>query len=229
MLSICAISDLHGYLPELKPCDLVLICGDTIPLNIQRSATDSLIWYTTTFRFWAEKLPCKKVLFIAGNHEVGFYKQRMLYEDEFSEDKKVTYLEDNLYIYEKDGKRYSIYGTPWCQIFGRWAYMLPNEQLEKIYLGIPHNIDILMTHDAPYGVSDILLQKDCPWANGEHIGNKLLREAILKNKPKIVLHGHLHSTSHEFESLGETKVVNCSLKDEDYQLVYKPLYLDIDK
>lgn len=226
-MRVCIISDCHGYLPELESCDLVLICGDIIPLEIQRSVTDSWIWYSTTFEFWAKKLPCDKVLFIAGNHECGFYKQRGQYRELFPEDNKITYLEDDLYIYEKDSKQYSIYGTPWCQIFGRWAYMLPDEQLEKIYLGIPHNIDILMTHDAPYGVSDILLQKDCPWANGEHIGNKPLREAILKRKPKINVHGHLHSTSHEFELLGDTKVINCSLKDEFYNPIYSPIYFEL--
>ena len=28
MIKICAMSDLHGYLPPVEPCDLVLICGD---------------------------------------------------------------------------------------------------------------------------------------------------------------------------------------------------------
>lgn len=229
MLFICAMSDLHGYLPPVEPCDLVLICGDIVPLKYQSNLELTYYWYKHDFKKWADSLECNKVLFIAGNHEIGLYRQRMKFYDLFPEDSKVTYLEDDLYIYEYENRRYSIYGTPWCQIFGRWAYMLPDEQLEKMYLGIPYNLDILMTHDAPYGVSDILLQKDCPWANGKHIGNKPLREAILKRKPKINVHGHLHSTSHEFELLGDTKVVNCSLKDENYQPVYKPLYLEIDK
>lgn len=226
-MRICAISDCHGELPKLEPCDLVLICGDIVPLDIQRSATESWIWYNTTFKHWTEELLCNKVLFIAGNHEIGLYRQRMRFYDLFPEDSKVTYLEDDLYIYEYENRRYSIYGTPWCQIFGRWAYMLPDEQLEKMYLGIPYNLDILMTHDAPYGVSDILLQEG--YYTGEHIGNKPLAEAILQKAPKIVCHGHLHSTSREFELLGDTKVVNCSLKDENYQPVYEPLYLNIDK
>lgn len=37
MIKICAISDLHGDLPEIRPCDLVLVCGDSIPLNVQAS------------------------------------------------------------------------------------------------------------------------------------------------------------------------------------------------
>ena len=89
------------------------------------------------------------------------------------------------------------------------------------------NLDILITHDAPYGVSDILLQKECKWCTGEHIGNKVLTEAILEKEPKIVLHGHLHSTSREFEELGKSKVINCSIKDEFYNPIYEPLYFEM--
>ena len=36
MIKICAISDLHGYLPKIEPCELVLICGDIVSLCAQR-------------------------------------------------------------------------------------------------------------------------------------------------------------------------------------------------
>lgn len=36
MIKICAISDLHGYLPKIEPCELVLICGDIVGLHAQR-------------------------------------------------------------------------------------------------------------------------------------------------------------------------------------------------
>ena len=44
-MKICAISDLHGYLPELKPCELVLICGDSVPLEYQASSKKTKKWY----------------------------------------------------------------------------------------------------------------------------------------------------------------------------------------
>ena len=159
-----------------------------------------------------------------------YYSSYNKYKNLFPNENKVTYLCHEGYIYKGlDGKEYSIFGTPYCKEFGNWAFMLSDPELEEKYSGIPSGLDILITHDAPYGVSDILLQKDCPWANGEHIGNRPLREEILKKAPKIVLHGHLHSTSREFEELGYSKVVNCSIKDEYYNPVYEPLYLEIDK
>ena len=34
---ICGISDLHGNLPEITSCDIVVICGDIFPLDIQKN------------------------------------------------------------------------------------------------------------------------------------------------------------------------------------------------
>ena len=229
MLSICAMSDLHGYLPEVEPCDLVLICGDIVPLQYQSDIEYTYYWYRDIFRAWVDDLSCNKVLFIAGNHECGFSENIDIFYEMFPENEKATYLQDDLYTYDINNESYRIYGTPWCQEFGKWAFMANDDQLKDIYSSIPENLDILITHDAPYGVSDVLLQKECKWANGEHIGNKPLRQAILEKQPKIVLHGHLHSTSREFENLNTTKVVNCSIKDEFYQPIYKPLYFKINK
>ena len=54
-----------------------------------------------------------------------------------------------------------------------------------------------------------------------------LTELIEEVKPKLLLHGHLHSTNHERENIGDTGVYNVSLIDEFYKMNYKPLYLEI--
>ena len=91
---------------------------------------------------------------------------------------------------------------------------------------IPDKLDVLLTHDAPYGVSDVCLQ-DVWWNKKEHIGSKPLANAVVIKQPKILLHGHLHTTNREEELLGKTSVYNVSLLDEKYEMVYKPLYLEI--
>lgn len=230
MLSVCAMSDLHGYLPPVEPCDLVLICGDIVPLRIQGRTKDSYKWFSTEFKEWAMDLPCDKVIFIAGNHELSFPNHYNDYKQLFYNDSKVTYLCHEGYIYKgPDGKEYSIFGTPYCSEFGTWAFMLPGEELLDLYLQIPKDLDILMTHEQPYKYGDILLQEDCLWANGEHIGNPLLLSIIEVRKPRLQLNGHLHSCSHERIMIGETTHYNVSLKDESYNMVYKPLYLKFDK
>ena len=70
MIKICAMSDLHGYLPEINACELVLICGDIVPLSAQGSSRYTSRWYKRAFKTWAESLPCDKVIFIAGNHKI---------------------------------------------------------------------------------------------------------------------------------------------------------------
>ena len=228
MLSVCILSDLHGYLPKLEPCELILICGDSVPLKIQGSSKDTYKWYVNDFRNWCISQDCNKVIFIAGNHERHFPNHYDDYKSIFNNDYKITYLCHEEYDYQAlDGNTYRIFGTPYCQIFGNWAFMLPDDELAKKYFEIPEGLDILICHDAPYGVSDVLLQPG--YYTGEHIGNKPLREAILRTAPKYVFHGHLHSCNHEFEELGDSKVVNCSIKDEFYNPVYKPLYINIDK
>ena len=219
-MKICAISDLHGELIDISPCNLLIICGDIVPLNVQSGMHKSIKWLRNKFKPWATNLPCDKVIFIAGNHDWVAEKEVKFMLDTFPKDEKVTYLFHEPHEYEG----LKIFGTPYCKIFYNWAFMKDDSILEEKYKDIPKNLDILITHDAPYGVSDVLLQSGY---TKEHIGNKPLREAILEKEPKYVLHGHLHSTSHEFELLGSSKVVNCSIKDEQYQLVYDPIYFEI--
>ena len=226
MVKICAISDLHGYLPKIEPCDLVLICGDIVGLHAQRYPKSCKKWYIDWFKPWVNELPCDKVLFIPGNHEVGMEGHEEEYKELFGPHDKATVLFHESYEYlGSDGETYKIFGTPYCKIFGNWAYMRPNSDLKEKFSEIPEGLDILLTHDAPFGVSDILLQDG--YYTGEHIGNKPLAEAILQKAPKIVCHGHLHSTSREFEELGYSKVVNCSIKDEHYNPIYDPIVFEL--
>lgn len=227
-MRICAISDLHGDLIEIEPCDLVLICGDSVPLNIQSSSKRTLKWYSTKFKSWAESLPCEKVLFIAGNHELGFRGHQIIYEKLFNPENKITYLCNTKYTYKHKDKEYRIFGTPYCQKFGDWAFMYSSSVLWDLYDKIPENLDILVTHDAPYEYGDILLQEDCPWADGTHIGNKVLLGAIQRKQPVLQFNGHLHSCSKDPIKIGNTTHYNVSVKDEKYQLVYNPLYIDYD-
>lgn len=231
MIKICAMSDLHGYLPEVEPCDLVLICGDIVPLRIQGRTKDSYKWFSTEFKEWAMDLPCDKVIFIAGNHELTFPNHYNDYKQLFYNDSKVTYLCHEGYIYKgPDGKEYSIFGTPYCKEFGNWAFMLPEGELSRMYLDIPSGLDILITHDQPYFYGDVLLQEDCPWATGENIGNPALAMAIINEAPRYQFNGHLHSCDHNEIIINEKTIhYNVSLKDESYQPVYEPLYLEIDK
>lgn len=70
MVKIAATSDLHGYLPNIEEVDILLICGDILPLDIQVNMPKSLQWLEYSFKPWAEALKCDQVVFIAGNHKI---------------------------------------------------------------------------------------------------------------------------------------------------------------
>lgn len=226
-MKVMAMSDLHGYLipvEDLTSCELVCICGDIVPLEIQANSRKTKQWLRQQFKSWAESLPCEKVIFIAGNHDLHFNLKFM--EEHFPFEAKVTYLCHEKYTHEAGGREYLIFGTPYCRQFGNWAYMEDQETLKKLYEEIPSHCDILLTHDQPYEYGDILLQK-MSWYTGEHIGNPALRDAILDKQPKYLFCGHLHSTTHECVKIGQTERYNVSIKDERYDSVYEPLIIEI--
>lgn len=220
---------MHGqYDFKIEPSDLVLICGDIVPLEIQFDLDLSLKWLKDCFIPWCNNLPCEKVIFIAGNHDKVIYQRTTEVKDLLKGQDKVIYLECEIYEY----KGLVIYGTPICKIFGRWSFMEPYDIQKKRYerhLKSIEKIDIIMSHDAPYGISDIILQEDCPWADGEHLGNPALRFFLDEAQPKIMVHGHLHSSNRECEMCGKTEVYNVSLLNENYEMAYKPKYIEINE
>ena len=229
-MKVVVISDLHGHLPiypssyweGIEECELLLICGDILPLRIQTNMLESRLWLTEEFKPWAASLPVEQVYFIAGNHDAWLERNDLIAHQIFSSHDKVTYLKNEYidYLSIQDSKVYRIFGTPYCHIYGNWPFMRDEETLAYKFSQIPENVDILISHDAPYGVSDICFQG---WsADGQHKGCPELRDVIIEKKPKWNVKGHLHSTNREIEILGETKVVSCSILDESYRLIYDP-------
>lgn len=234
-MKIAALSDLHGVLPKIEPCDYVFICGDISPLDIQRSIVLMRDWLVNTFCDWVNNIQCKKVIMIAGNHDFCLLD---IWQNEVKHNKyiihptgnKLKVLENNsTIIYDNSGKEYTVWGSPYCHIFGSWPFMYEDDILKNGFNTMPENCDFVLTHDAPYGCSDIILQipynKRCP----DHIGNKVLRDVVLNKQPKILLHGHLHSTNHDCEMLGNTEVYNVSILDEYYDYVYPIKYFEINE
>ena len=222
-MKICAIGDMHGLQNNIniEPCNLLLICGDVIPLKMQRNIPQSLSWLKKKFVPWCQKQPCENIILVAGNHDFAFENNTPKIKEIFR-GSKVIYLENEVAEYmTEDGRILKIFGTPVCKVFGNWAFMKNQEACYDYYSRMPKDCDIVVSHDAPYGVSDIC------WGNGIHIGNETLRSVVLEKNPKLLVHGHLHSSNHEIEMLENTKVVNVSVVDESYTISYKPFYYDI--
>src|SRR5262249_32565798 len=111
--TIIAISDQHGVLPAIPQCDLLLIAGDVCPVTNHTPASRGP-WRRGESRGWLERLPARKIVFIAGNHDFVF-DQRSGFPPA---DYPATYLQDS--GAEWQGLR--IWGTPWQLRFFDWAF-----------------------------------------------------------------------------------------------------------
>ena len=223
---------MHGqYDFDVEPVDLLLIGGDIVPLSIQFRIDKCNNWFKKIFIPWCEKQPAEKVIVVGGNHDKVLEKDPTTFRD-LIKGTKIIYL----HCEEYDFKGFKIFGSPLCKKFYDWSFMYDYDYQDRLYErylkaldAYGEKVDILLTHDAPYGTSDIIMQEDCPWATGENIGNRSLTSFVEKLQPTVMFHGHLHSTNHECEKLGKTDVYNVSLLNEDYKMAYKPLYVELEK
>lgn len=220
------MSDLHGYLPkEVPECDVVCICGDIVPLEYQNDYVQSIGWFHLDFLPWANNLPCKKVVFVAGNHDffleqLSDYERRTpshimkkLLPGSHKGASKLVYLCDN--SVEIDGVRF--YGAPWVKDLSNWAFYKSDADIKEKFNKIPKKFDVLLTH-MPSTLADTgnVLQGYYGF-----YGCYELEEAILKRDIKYALCGHVHTGNHRpTEVANGCKVVNVSLKDEDYKVNY---------
>ena len=238
-MKVTAISDFHGILPDnIEETDLLLIAGDISPFSIQGKKDEMWNWLETSFRKWIEEVPAFRVILVAGNHDFVFESssKKKIYDWEVSFDGKLVYLENEPYYLDTDDEHISIFGTPYCHIFGNWPYMRTPEVLEEKFKNIPDNLDILITHDPVFnlGDSDVILKpKYQTQAHYNHVGNPELYTRLMEmydkgTTPKYVICGHIHSGQHQLEEHLGMKVANVAMMDEYCnELIYKPLIFEI--
>lgn len=246
-MKIKAISDNHGYLPDpssIGKCDVLCICGDIMPLSIQRNFYASVLWYTNHFRNWVNKLNCEKVILTPGNHDFFFemlekiiaYKDNQ--ENEYGwvldvktlnhitkrdRNDKIVYLVDELFVYK--GVRF--YGTPYVSSLKNWAFYRSDVELKERFNKIPEKVDVLLTHQPPKLNDCGLVKQTDAFHYLSDFGSDILADAIMKRDIKWALSGHVHSGSHVSKKVNNTNIVNVSLKDENYKVSYDLFEFDI--
>ena len=107
MRYVCT-SDLHGALPEIPECDVLLLGGDICPVSNHRLDFQQS-WLDTDFRYWLKRIPAKKIIGCVGNHDLIFQEK----PNWVPKDLPWTYLEDSGIKH----KELNIYGSPWQPIF----------------------------------------------------------------------------------------------------------------
>jgi len=207
-MKVCLISDTHGkeVWLDLPEGDILIHCGDFQITNLND------LEYANR---WFGRQNAKFKIFVPGNHDTGcehFGKEmcKSLFTN-------VIYLQDEMV--EIKGLR--IYGSPFTPEFNRWSFMKErrSKELKEIWAKIPNNLDFLISHGPPYQILD---KAD----SGEHCGCEILQREVFKKKPKYHCFGHIHGQYGQ-EIRHGVQFINCSLLNEDYKMVNKPVILEI--
>ncbi len=84
--------------------------------------------------------------------------------------------------------------------FGAWSYDLDDVEATVLLEGCPSG-GVLVTHSPPLGHVDR--------SGGEHLGSKVILDAIRRAQPQLVVCGHIHGCWTEESHEGPTRIVNA--------------------
>ena len=229
-MKLVCTSDLHGNLNQLdfRNCDLVIIAGDfSKTFGFKKwHIYEQMKWIKNKFIPFLSSYHNTKFVVIPGNHDLCFDLNRTFVWQDLNWTihwpENVSFLLDS-YV-EVNGLK--IYGTPWVPIISyNWAFEGNHNVLLEKFRKIPENLDILITHTPPR-ILDFKLDYSEQTKRGP-FGSSELAQVIFEKKPKYVFCGHIHSGNHNLVEFEGSKIYNVSRLDENYEIAYKPLYLEI--
>jgi len=219
-MTILAISDLHGRhrlldLSKYK-ADILIYAGDWTKgkdVGLSESA-DFLHWMDGLTQF-------KHKICIAGNHERTVEQNSDAFEELTLMYDSITYLHNAAVTI--DG--YKIWGSPYSVEFCGWAFMKADHNLKSIWRTIPDDTNIIVTHTPAYGHHDAVKRA---YGRDPHVGSK----SLTKRKQELVGTLKAHICGHIHEAYGVSDVdgcanINASILNEKYEMVNKPILLEI--
>ena len=102
------------------------------------------------------------------------------------------------------------------------------KELAEVYAKIPDDVDVIVSHQPPYGYGDRVPDKYIVFqADGDaHVGSKELLRTIDRVRPKFVICGHIHDGRGEYQHR-ETRILNVALVNEQYERVHEPVIFEV--
>lgn len=232
-MRVVLTSDLHGNLPEIPKCDLLIVAGDVAPdyirtysrgtasrAQVEKGHLGQSSWLQDDFADWLNEVPAEKVIGIAGNHDFVFEKPSLI-----PDNLRWTYLRDSLTVV--DGLR--VWGTPWVPNLPFWAFYASDNALAERASGIPARLDFLVSHGPPLGYLDDVAagSKRGNW-KAEHVGDYWLTQNLERIDATYLVCGHIHEGygKAEVPETG-TQVFNVSHVDVNYAPINPVVVLDL--
>lgn len=208
---LAATSDLHGHLPAVPTCDVLVVAGDIAPAH-RHDVGFQARWLNTDFRRWLEAVPAKHIVGIAGNHDFVFERD----PGRLPSDLPWTYLQDRGAVV--GGLR--VWGSPWTPWFYDWAFNAPRDDgdetfLSERYAAVGDHTDVLLVHGPPAGYGDLT-------ARGERAGSTSLLRLIDRVQPALCVFGHIHEARGSWTH-GPSILANVSAVDLHYRPVAEPV------
>lgn len=222
MAKICAISDTHNQHRNIvcDSGDILIHAGDATGRGYEYELEDFIDWF-------AEQ-DYEHKIYVPGNHDIGLENDLEKYDKRFT-DNNIMLLNDESVVLRgisrDNSKEYEIkvHGSPITPNFGRWAFMRARgESINKHWMKIPKDTDILITHGPPNGILDEVDR----FGGVEHTGCEMLWERVQSVCPKLHIFGHIHEGAGALR-LGDTEYINASQLDEYYVLVNQPTVRNI--
>lgn len=205
-MKILACSDLHGYLPYIEPCDILVLGGDYAPYE-NHDRTFQRCWFEGEFAKWLASVPAKHIVGIAGNHDFA------LENEYFANELCWHYLQDKGVKIEG----IDFYGVPWVPNLQRWAFHANDMTLHKKYQKVPEKTDVVISHGPPFMIADL----SSPRFGSMHCGHNAVNKMLERVQPTVCVSGHIHE-SHGLYSIpyANTTVASVAIKDDNNEPAY---------
>jgi predicted phosphodiesterase len=215
MPTITLVSDTHGShheLGRLKPCDLLVHCGDCTSDGGLASLRDFLRWF--------EAQPAPEKVLVVGNHDWIFEKEPGVARTLVAElAPSARYLQDHGELIAG----INVWGSPYQPEFNNWAFNVPRgEEIKKHWDRIPHGVDLLITHGPPHGILD----KSKSPGHDDNLGCEELLKCVNRIKPKVHCFGHIHG-SYGLQMKDGTLFANASVMNEQYLITNSPITINL--
>jgi Icc-related predicted phosphoesterase len=214
-MKITCISDTHfkhNYIDKraFATTDILIHAGD---FTGNGNAAQTL-----AFLEWFSSLDVPHKILVAGNHD--FKTCSDSFPSMLAQFPSITYLLNSSVTINN----LVIWGSPYSNIFGQWAYMKDDLELAEIWETIPNNTNIVITHGPAYGIGDKVINA---YDRNPNVGSQSLRMR-LKELKKLKLHvtGHIHESYGTY--LGKYTTVNASICDINYVPFNPPISLYIE-